>query len=328
MKTLITGGAGLIGSELARVIVARDERPILTDVKGPPARLADLADRLEYRQVSVTDSDRTADLIRSGEVDTVFHLGGMLSLPSERDPQAAFEVNARGTYQVLEAARRSGARRVVFASSIAVYGLDLPDGPVDDKTLQRPTSMYGACKVFSELLGRYFARRFGLDFRGLRLPSVVGPGFRVAHMSIYNCWAIEEPLKGHPYRLPVEPATRCPTIYYKDVVRALISLAQAAESDVPTRIYNLAGVKPPYSAQDLVDAVRRSIPEADLDFEPDQDIIDLLAGLGRMDLDDTRARREWGWRPRYDLAAMIEDFMNEFREHRDLYPGRERFSQP
>jgi threonine 3-dehydrogenase len=156
---------------------------------------------------------------------------------------------------------------------------------------------------------------------------VVGPGSRVAHMSIYNCWAIEEPLKGNPYRLPVAPATRCPAIYYKDVVRALIGLAEAPEGDVPTRVYNLAGVSPAYSAQDLVDVVRRFIPGADLDFEPDQGIIDLLAGLGEMDLDDTRARREWGWRPHYDLAGMVEDFIQEFREHRDLCQGMERLSQ-
>jgi nucleoside-diphosphate-sugar epimerase len=323
VKALITGGTGLLGSELARILVDRDERPVVIDVSPPRGRLAALGDRFEFEPVSVTEPEPMLRLIQARAVDVVFHLGGMLSLPSESDPQAAVQVNAQGTYNVLEAARRGGAQKVIFASSIAVYGLDLPDGPVNDDTLQRPTSMYGACKVFGELLGRYFARRFGLDFRGLRFPSVVGPGFQVAHMSIYNCWAIEEPLKGNPYRLQVEPATRCPAIYYKDAVRALISLAEAPASEIVSRVYNLAGVKPPFSAGELVEAVRRSIPGADLDFEPDQQIIALLAGLGNMDLDETNARRQWGWRPDYDLEAMIDDFIDEFRRHRDLYKKNE-----
>ncbi len=328
MQALITGGAGLLGSELARALTARQKRPVLTDVKPWPARLHDLADRIEYVRASVVDAGRMRGLIRSHEVETVFHLGGMLSLPSERDPRAAFEVNVKGVSQVLEAARQGGARQVIFASSIAVYGLDLPDGPVDETSLERPTTMYGVAKVFGELLGRYYARRYGLDFRGLRLPSGVGPGSRVPHMSIYNCWAIEEPLRGRPYRLQVEPETRCPILYYKDVVRALVALADAPEGDVPTRVYNLAGERPAPSARDLVDTVRRFLPQADLDFEPDPEILALLAGLSNMDLDDARARREWGWRPRYDLAGMIEDFIQEFRAHRDLYEDRERLTTP
>ena len=151
-----------------------------------------------------------------------------------------------------------------------------------------------------------------MDFRGLRIPSVVAPGCRVAHMSIYNCWAIEAPLKGDPYRIPVEPSIRCPTIYYKDVVRALWLLSLAPPEKINTRVYNLAGCRPFYSAGDLCDHVRRHLPDADLDFDVDPRINALLGGLSKIDLDDGNARREWGWAPTFDLDGMITDFAKEF----------------
>jgi nucleoside-diphosphate-sugar epimerase len=207
----------------------------------------------------------------------------------------------------------------VFASSIAVYGEGLSGDSIGDDSLQRPTTIYGAGKVFGELQGRFYARRFGLDFRGLRVPSVVGPDSRVSHMSIYNCRAIEEPLRGRPYLVPVEPETRCPTIYYKDAARAFRMLGQADESRIKTRVYNIAGHRPTYSAAQLVDAVRRQVPGAELSFAPQSDISRLLQGIGRLDLDDTPARQEWGWKPAFDLEQMVADFAAEYRAHPDIH---------
>jgi threonine 3-dehydrogenase len=293
------------------LLIAEGQRPVIMDIAPPGASLGDAADGFDFISGSFADRDGLLDAIRTHGVDTLFHLGGMLSVPSEDAPEAAIRLNGMGTFEVLESARLGHVDRVVFASSIAVYGLDLPDGPVDDRCLQRPTSLYGICKVFSEQLGLYFARRYGLDFRGLRLPSVVAPGCRVAHMSIYNSWAIEEPLKGNPYRIPVDPSIRCPTLYYKDAVRALKMVSAAASDTVKTRVYNIAGRRPFYSAQDLCDRVRDRLPAADLDFEVDARINALLGGLARIDLDDGCARNEWGWAPAFDLDGMIADFAAE-----------------
>lgn len=232
-------------------------------------------------------------------------------MPCERDPWSAFEVNVSGTYHVLEAARLAGVGRFILSSSIAVYGEDLPPAPINDDSLQRPSSMYGTSKVFGELMGRFYARRFGLDFRGLRIPSVVGPGSKVPHMSIYNCWAIERPLLGEPYDILVEPATRCPTIYYKDAARALMEMAMAPVQRIKTKVYNINGFNPAYSADELVEAVRGLVPEARLGFTPDPEITTLIQAIGSRPLDDGHARQEWGWRPGYDLPGMIEDFKRE-----------------
>ncbi|BBO76985.1 NAD-dependent epimerase [Desulfosarcina widdelii] len=309
MNALITGGSGLLGSELARWLISKGQRPVLMDIASPEKRLHGIpSEAFDFVSGSFIDHNLLGETIHTHGIDTLFHLGGMLSLPSEDDPEKAIGVNAVGTLDVLEDARSAGMQRVVFASSIAVYGLDLPEGAIGDRCLQRPTSIYGICKSFSEQIGLYFHRRYGLDFRGLRIPSVVAPGCRVAHMSIYNCWAIEEPLKGNPYRIPVDPSLRCPTIYYKDAVRALWELSVADGSTIKTRVYNLAGCRPFYSAGDLCDRVRRFLPEADLDFDVDERINTLLGGLAKIDLDDGNARQDWGWRPAFDLDAMIADF--------------------
>ncbi|MBW2636159.1 MAG: NAD-dependent epimerase/dehydratase family protein [Deltaproteobacteria bacterium] len=319
MTTLITGGAGFIGSYLAQLLVEDGEHPVLLDVAPVHGALVDIRDRFEYVQSSLGNLSVLQNLVRKYSIDRIFHLGGMLSVPSDDNPWAAFDTNVVGTYNVLEAARLAGVTQVICSSPIATYGRDLPATPVDDATIQRPTSMYGSTKVFCELLGRFYARKFGLDFRGVRIPSVVGPGAKTAHMSIYNCWAIEESLKGNPYELLCEPDTRCPVIYFKDAGRALWLLAKADRSQIKTMIYNLAGIVPPFSADELVYLILKRIPDARLTFNPDPETVELLRELGSLILDDECARAEWGWEIAYPLIDMVDDFIKEFKEHTSWY---------
>lgn len=315
MAILITGGTGFIGSQLARLAIAQGLRPVLLDPVPPGPSLAGIIDQVDYVRSSMNSLASLVEILRSHEVDSLFHLGGMLSVPSEQDPWSAFEVNIQGTYRILEAVRLCGVKQFVLASSIAVYGEDLPPGPVSEASVEHPTSMYGIGKVCGELLGKFYHRRFGLDFRAIRVPSVVGPGSKVPHMSIYNCWAIEKPLQGEPYKILVDHDTRCPVIYYKDTAQALWRLAQAPESKIKTRVYNITGVSPSYSAGELVEEVKSVIPGARLSFAPDPEINRMIHRIGQLDLDDSKAQAEWGWRPTYDLPGMVRQFIEDF--HKD-----------
>ncbi|MGO9117216.1 MAG: NAD-dependent epimerase/dehydratase family protein [Desulfomonilaceae bacterium] len=314
INTVITGGTGFVGAELAKTLIKRDENPIIFDVMEGRGALTRLSDRFEYIRGSVANLSELANAFSKRNVDRIFHLGGMLSLPSEQNPWQAFDVNAVGTYNILEAARIFGVKQVVFSSSIAVFSEDLPDDEVTETTCCHPLTIYGTCKVFGELLGKYYARRFGLDFRAVRLPSVVGPFSTVSHMSSYNCWAIEEPLKGRPYAIPVEPESKVPAIYFKDGARALLLLAEAEKSRLSATAYNIAGIKPTYSAGQLVQAVQRELPQADLFFAPDAHIMSLVTELAQMRINDDRACRDWGWAITYGLDEMVKDFINEFQQ--------------
>ena len=314
MATLITGGAGFIGSCLAKLLIDEGEKPVIFDIAPVQGPLEELSGRFLFERGSLAHLPVVMDCVERHGVDRIFHLGGMLSLPSENDPWGAFDANVVGTRNILEAARIKKMRQVVYGSTIATYSKDIPGDTIDDRTIQRPSSFYGITKTFGELAGRWYHRRFGLDFRGVRLPSIVGPGAKTAHMSIYNAWAIEYPLKGLPYTLNCEPATRCPALYYKDAAMALKTLAAADASRIETRVYNIAGITPPYSAQELVDAVKRRIPGAQLSFRPETVVVELLRELGALKISDECARAEWGWRLSYPLEAMVDDFIAEFEK--------------
>ena len=243
----------------------------------------------------------------------------MLSIPSEKKPWASFQSNIVGTFNVLEAARLEKVDQVIYSSTIATYSKDIRSNVVDDFTLQRPTTMYGATKVFGELLGRVYARKFGIDFRGIRFPSIVGPGVKIAHMSIYHSWAVEEPLKGNSYEIYVAPETRIPALYFKDAVRALWLLSRAKREEMKTMIYNIAGLTPPYSAKELVEVVRSKIPGARLTFKPDPTLMELIKEIGTLRFNEERARFEWGWKTSFSLQEMVDDFIEEFTQNHSFY---------
>ena len=319
MATLITGGAGFIGSCLAQLLIDDGEKPIVFDIAPLQGPLTERRGRYIYEQGSLAHLPVLMDCIERHGVDRIFHLGGMLSLPSENNPAAAFDANVVGTVNILEAARIKRMKQVIYGSTIATYSRDIPGDTIDDRTIQRPSSFYGITKTFGELTGRWYHRRFGLDFRGVRLPSIVGPGAKTAHMSIYNAWAIEYPLKGLPYEINCTPETRCPALYFKDAALSLKRLSEADPGRIETRIYNIAGITPPYSAQELVDAVRKRIPGAQLSFRPDPVVVELLRELGALKISEECARREWGWQPAYPLAELVEDFIREFEQNRKYY---------
>lgn len=319
MATLITGGAGFIGAYVARLLVEAGERPVLFDIAAVQGPLLELSGRYIYERGSLTHLPVLMDCVEKHTIHRIFHLGGMLSLPSENNPWAAFDANVIGTYHVLEAARIKGMSQVIYGSTIATYSRDIPGAEIDDRTIQRPTTFYGVSKTFGEMLGRFYHRKFGLDFRGVRLPSIVGPGARTAHMSIYNAWAIEYAIKGLPYVLECEPDTRVPALYYKDAARALSMLSNAESGRIPTRIYNIAGISPPYSARELVEAIAKRIPDAPLSFKPDPGIVELLRELGTLRINDQCARAEWGWEVAYPLDELVDDFIEEFRKNRSYY---------
>lgn len=319
MSVMITGGAGFIGSCLAKLLIDEGEKVVLFDLAPLSGPLLESSDRFVFEQGNLAHLPFVMDCIERHQVDRIFHLGGMLSLPCENNHLGAFDANIAGTWNILEAARIKKIRQVVYGSTIATYSKDIPGDTIDDRTIQRPTSIYGISKTFGELMGRWHHRRFGLDFRGVRLPSIVGPGAKTAHMSIYNAWAIEYSLKGLPYVLNCEPDTRCPALYYKDAALSLKMLAEADASRIDTRIYNIAGIAPPFSAKELVSVIEARVPGARLSFLPDPTVVELLQELGVLKISDECAREEWGWKISYPLAAMVDDFIEEFEKNKSYY---------
>ncbi len=317
MRTLITGGTGFIGAEVARALIVRGNTDItLFDVHDSRQRLEDIGDRVTIVKGDVGIFSHVLDAVRSSRAEIIYHLGAMLSVPSEQDPPAAFHANAIGTFHILEAARLLDVKRVVFASSTATFGFDLPADPIDDLSLQRPQTFYGACKLFGENMGRFYRRKYGIDYRGVRYPSIVGPGVRTPGSVQYTSWVIENAAKGIPFTIWVRPETRVPILYFKDAALAILSLAEAPPERVKMVNYLLSGPRP--TALELVNLVKQRFPGAQINFEVD-DEIQLRMDNAMRPLDDRFAREEWGWKPTYGVDAMIDDFLAELSQHPQRY---------
>jgi threonine 3-dehydrogenase len=319
MAILVTGGTGFIGAEIVRMLVQSGEKDIFVfDVNPSTKLLEDVAGEIELVRGDLGNFSHVLNVVKSSRPESIYHLGGMLSVPSDADPPASFRANAMGTFHILEAAKLFEIPQVLFSSTIGTYGLDIQTDAMTDYTLQRPQLFYGTTKVFGEHMGAFYKRKYGLDFRGLRYPSIVGPGVKTPGVVQYTSWVIEECAKGNPFTLTVTPETRCPVMYYKDSALSMIQLARAPLKNIRMVNYLVAGVTPIASAQELVDIVEKKIPDAKVDFKPDRDLQAILDKL-LLPIDDTLAQKEWGWTSQYDQEKIVDDFLKELKTHPERY---------
>jgi len=311
MATLITGGAGFVGLEVARQLLDAGETNITVFSRNPsPSRLGDLTDRVTAVAGDVGNFSHVLDVVKASGADVIYHLGAMLTGPSDQDPAASIQTNAMGTFYVLEAARLFDVRQVIFSSSIGSYGYNLDSDELNDTTLQRPVSFYGATKAFGEHMGLLYKRKHGLDFRGIRYPSVIGPNVTTPSNTQYTSWMIEESAKGNPFTVWTVPETKVPVMYITEAATATVQLAQAPLENIKMANYLVDGEKPTPTAGDIADAVRAKIPDAKIDFVRDSS---RAMTHGRsLTIDDSCAREEWGWQPTHNLPRMIDEIMAAF----------------
>ena len=316
MAILVTGGAGYIGCWLARELAARGIETVALDRLAPgPNDEQKLPAEVTFVEGDVTDREAVVAAAKLRPYTAVVHLAGIVTMGCERDPDLAMRVNLGGTHNALEAARLAGIPRVVFASTISVYGPVVPQ-PITEATPAEPLTWYGQSKVMAEQLGLYYQRRWGLDFRAVRLAAIVGPFRRAASGSatMYTSQILEKAALGEAYAIDVDEGAATPICYAKDAARALAALATA--DSAPTRIYNIGTGRA--SALDLIEIAHRYYPDARLEFRPDP----LLAPVARIswdwNLSIDAAARELDWRPAFSIETMAEDLMATARGERPL----------
>ncbi len=309
MKALITGGGGFLGRRLAQELVRRGDEVTLLDIAFPPGGLGDLGSAANVVTGNLAVFTDVLEATREHQPDAIFHLGALLSASAEADPVVAYHVNVDGSFHVLEASRLFGVPKVIYTSSIASFGPGVPD-PVPNEWDQKPTTMYGVSKVFTERLGEYFQARLRVDFRAVRLPSILGPGRGAGGASAYSTYLIEEPIRGRPYEAYCHESTRIPLLYADDAVRALLLLHDAPREHLKRCSYNVQGFSP--TASEMAQAVRAKVPAARITFKPDPTMQAILDSWPRS-LDDSAARREWGWAPTVDLPATVDRYLAALR---------------
>lgn len=320
MTKLVTGGMGFVGAELVRSLTDQGESVVLFDTVLNYSRIEGIESKVKVVQGDLRSWHEVFNVVKENDVDGIYHIGAMLSLPSEANPWASFQANIMGTLHVLEASRLFGVSRVVFASTADTYGSGIKD-VITDETIQRPVNMYGITKLCGELLGRYYRTKFGLDFRGVRFcAALIGPGVTTPATSQYNAWMIEAAATGKPYECYVAEDTKLPVMYFKDAVRALHMCYEAPSEQIKTVNYNISGIKPRFTARQLETVLKKHIPDTQVTYNPDSEVMSILRQQFQVEVDDSRAQEEWGWNLLYsDLDGLIDDFIREVHLHPKRY---------
>jgi nucleoside-diphosphate-sugar epimerase len=323
---LITGAGGEIGHGLIERLAETKERSIVTlDVSRLEASIARLVDR--EITGSILDPGLLERVMAEFEVDLIFHLAALLSTRSEFTPLAAHQVNVEGTLNLLEFAQReaeSHGRPVVFMypSSIAAYGLPDLDtkaraGRVREEEYAYPTTMYGCNKLYCEHLGTYYARHYKqlaaepssgkVDFRCVRFPGLISAvTVPSGGTSDYAPEMIHAAAKGEAYACFVRPDSRIPFMAMPDGVDALLKFAAARRGTLTRTAYNVAAFNP--SAEEIRDVVLKAFPSARITWTTDrkrQGIVDSWPA----DVDDSAARKDWGFAPRYDFTRAFTEYL-------------------
>ena len=305
-RILVTGAAGQLGSELVPALRERYGNDNVVAGWNRSPLTGEVADTGPSVQLDVTGQEPIERVIRDYEIDSLYHLGSLLSVAAEANRVLAHRVNIIGLLNVLEAACATGLERVVIPSSIAAFGVDTPHDNTPNETLQRPTSLYGISKVFGELMGNYFFERVGLDVRGVRLPGVVSwkvePG---GGTTDYAVDAFYGAIREGRYTCYLRPGTYLPMMYVPDAIKALVEVAEADVSSLKHHAdYNVNSMS--FEPEELAAAIRRRAPDFEMDYDVDP-LRQYIADSWPNSLDDTVARQEWGWQPGYGLEAMVDD---------------------
>ena len=203
--------------------------------------------------------------------------------------------------------------RVVAPSSIAAFGPETPREPTPNDTIQKPNTLYGIAKVFGELLGNYYSTKVGLDVRGLRLPGIVSCMDQepTAGTTDYAVLIFFGAIREKRYTCFLKPDTRLPMMYMPDAIKAIIDLAEADFARLEHHAdFNVAAMS--FTPAELAGAIRKRIPEFEIDYEIDP-LRQAIADSWPRSLDDSAARREWGWEPGYDIDGMVDDMLDKMR---------------
>ncbi|MEM3578872.1 MAG: L-threonine 3-dehydrogenase [Candidatus Bathyarchaeia archaeon] len=308
-KILVTGATGQIGSELA--LVLRDkfggENVVAAGHRRTPSEK--LLGTGPFVYLDATDKKALEKVVDKYDVDTIYHLAAVLSAAGEKDPQNAWKINMESLYNVLEIAREKNLTQVFWPSSIAVFGPEAPRIKTPQNTVLIPRTIYGVSKVAGELLCNYYFHRYGVDVRSVRYPGIISsetpPG---GGTTDYAVEIFYEAIKRKRYTCFLRADTVLPMMYMPDSINAALKLMEADSSRIRCRTsYNVAAMS--FSPAELVAEIKKHIPDFVCEYKPD--FRQRIADSWPMTIDDSAAREDWGWRPEYDLAAMVKDMIEK-----------------
>lgn len=310
-KFLITGALGQIGSELTMELRKRygDENVVAS---GRNKRDSIVVESGPFEVVDITNYDQLSEVVKKHDINWIVNLAAILSAVGEQKPSAAWQVNMNGLFNVLEVARENGCG-VFTPSSIAAFGPNTPKDDTPQDTLQRPNTMYGVTKVSGELLCDYYYEKFGVDTRGVRFPGLVSyatlPGGGTTDYAVHIYY---EALKKGEFTCPLDEDTYMDMMYMPDAINAIIDLIEADGSKLKHRnAFNVTAMS--FNPEKIYAEIKKHIPEFTMDYDVDPSL-QKIANSWPNSLDDSAAKEEWNWTPKYSLEDMTNDMLEKLKE--------------
>jgi nucleoside-diphosphate-sugar epimerase len=308
-KILVTGSVGQIGSELTMALREKygNDNVLATGRKTKPNET--LLNSGPFEFIDILKRETVEKVVKKYDIDTIYNMAAILSAVGEEKPHLCWNVNIDGLLNILEIARENDMTRVFVPSSIAVFGPETPRNNTPQETILKPKTMYGLTKVTGELLGDYYFKKFNLDVRGVRYPGVISsetlPG---GGTTDYAVEIFYEAIKNKKYTCFVKKETSLPMMYMPDCIKGTIDLMEADISKLKHHSdFNLGSMS--FTAGELADEIAKHINGFRCEYKPDfrQDIADSWPSS----IDDSTARKEWGWKPDYDLPSMTKDMIEK-----------------
>jgi nucleoside-diphosphate-sugar epimerase len=302
-RILIIGASGQIGTELTMYL-----RSIYGNHKVIASDIAEAADEVmksgPFEILDAMDYDAIQDVVISYEITDVYLMAAMLSATAEKFPMKAWDLNMNSLFNVLNLAKDGKIEKIFWPSSIAVFGPTTPKLDTPQQTIMEPSTVYGISKQTGERWCEYYHNKYGVDVRSIRYPGLIsyktqpGGGTTDYAVDIYH-----KALKHNKYICFLNAETTLPMMFMSDAIRATVNIMLAAPEDVKIRnAYNLAAMS--FNPEDIKASIQKHIPDFTIEYEPDfrQEIADSWPQT----IDDSVARKDWGWEHEVNLDEMTE----------------------
>ncbi|MEM4554233.1 MAG: NAD-dependent epimerase/dehydratase family protein [Candidatus Anstonellaceae archaeon] len=314
-KIMVIGATGQIGTELVEALRKKyggDNVVAVTRKSEFPKYMLESGPCEKW---DVTDKEAIRKSVKKHGVDTIYQLASLLSVTSEKDPNAAFQINLIGLKNTIDVALECGVKKIFWPSSIAAFGPTTPRENTPQRTILEPTTMYGVTKVAGENLLNYYNsnyERYGLDIRSLRYPGLISwkaePG---GGTTDYAVAIFYEAILHKKYRCYLREDTMLPMMYMPDAIRGTLQLMEAPREKLTVKnSYNFAAIS--FTAKQLAQEVANLVPGFQITYEPD--FRQKIADSWPKTIDDSQARKDWGWKHEYDLKKMAKDMFENLKK--------------
>ena len=307
-NVLIIGANGQLGSVLCRELqkIHGKDNVIASDIYSNST-----FDGV-FEIIDATDLKAIENIVNKYAVNQIYHLAAILSAKGEKNPLKTWDLNISMMLNVFEVARNNNVKKVFFPSSIAVFGDKAPLENTPQSIFLNPATVYGMTKVAGENWAQYYFNKYGLDIRSIRYPGIIGyqsmPG---GGTTDYAVEIYHSAVKQEKYSCFLNPETKLPMIFMDDAIRSTIELMQAPKKSIKTRTsYNLGSMS--FSPNEIALEIQKLYPNFKMEYNVDfrQEIADKWPNS----INDDEARKDWNWKPKYDLKLMTALMLEKLEE--------------